>query len=173
MRKHLTEDEIKEINNLAETYWKYIVASFSPNNKYISNIMPSIEIKRKKHLAGITYWNDEEEILGMNITNHHIELFLTKNKPNLKIKQTIIHELIHARGYNHGYIQKLKFSSHSGDELSKIVLKGIMILEKDKNLQETTINANGSVYKNNNFGFLTYTNTSNLIGKRTSITIKR
>ena len=104
-----------------------------------------INIKDKyRKVRGKTNWNENKKILSINTTRHDVFLYLNKNKLNSKMKLTLIHELLHARGYNHGYIQKLKFSSHSyNDQVSKAVLKGIMILEKGKTIREIKINVNG------------------------------
>ena len=180
MTKQITQERRAEILNTAKEYWSYIIATFQPDTKHRADIMPNITIKRAKRWHGYTLWDEPENMAGMNITTHTITLWLNSHKLNDELKLVLIHELIHARGYNHGIIKGLKFYSHSGDKLSAVVLKGIKILEADKTLNEIELNYNGLTYKQGkkipewrNFSNSQIAYSSGLVGKRKTIIIKR
>ena len=170
MAKQITQERKDEILNTAKEYWGYITASFLPDSNHRADIIPAITIKRAKRWHGYTLWGEPDNMAGMNITQHKITLWLNSHKLNDELKLVLIHELIHARGYNHGIIKGLKFSSHSGDKLSAVVLKGIKILEADKTLKEIELSFNGLTYKKGAGGTAFR---SGLIGKRKTIIIKR
>ena len=170
MAKQITQERRDEILNTAKEYWSYITASFITDTKHRSDLMPSITIKRAKDWHGYTRWGKLDNMVGMNITQHTITLWLNNHKLNDGLKALLIHELIHARGYNHGIIKGLKFSSHSGDKLSAVVLKGIKILAADKTLNEVELNVNGVTYMKGANGTAFK---SGLIGRRRTIIIKR
>ena len=174
MSKQITQERRTEILNTANVYWGYISSTFIPDTKYRTkyraDLMPSITIKRAKRWHGYTLWGEPDNMAGMNITTHTITLWLNSHKLNDELKLVLVHELIHARGYNHGIIKGLKFSSHSGDKLSAVVLKGIKILEANKTLNEIELNVNGITYMKGANGTAFK---SGLIGRRKTIIIKR
>ena len=175
MAKQITQDQSNEILNTAKEYWSYITSSFMPDTKHRANLMPSITLIRSRGCHGYTLWDEPNNMLGMNIIQHEITLYLDSRKLNDKHRLILIHELIHARGYEHGVIKGLKFSSHSGDKLSEVVLKGIKILQSDKTLNEIELNYNGLTYIQGKKRITEQgiTHSSGLIGKRKTIIIKR
>ena len=175
MSKQITQERRDEILNTAKVYWSYISSSFIPESKHRTDLIPNIIIKRAKRWHGYTLWSEPDNMAGMNITTHTITLWLNSHKLNDELKALLIHELIHARGYNHGIIKGLRFSSHSGDKLSEVVLKGIKILEADKTLGEVELNVNGVTYKCSKKRIIgqNVAYSAGLIGRRKTIIIKR